>query len=53
MVLIVHVFFYDVAADLLGGAGACIWMNDQHFLSIKLGCGHITKTRDELLALST
>ena len=24
-------------------------MNDQHFLSIKLGCGHNTNTRVELL----
>ena len=45
------VFFDGVAADSIGGAGVCIWLNDQHFISIKLGCGHITNTRAELLAL--
>ena len=45
------VFFDGAAADSIGGAGVCIWLNDQHFLSIKLGCGHSTNTRDKLLAL--
>ena len=35
----------------MGGADACIWLNEQHYLSIKLGCGHNTNTRAELLAL--
>ena len=45
------VFYDGAAADLLVGVGACIWMNDQHFLSIKLGCGHNTNIRADLLAL--
>ena len=45
------VFFDGVAAEQVGGVGACIWISEQHFLSIKLGCGHITNTRVELLAL--
>ena len=31
--------------------GGCIWINDQHYISIKLGCGHSTNTRAKLLAL--
>ena len=46
-------FFYGVVADSLGGVGVCIWLNEQHSLSIKLGCGHSTNTRAELLALWT
>ena len=38
-------------ADSIGGAGVCIWLNEQHSLSIKLGCGRSTNTRAELLAL--
>ena len=45
------VFFDGAAADSIGGAGVCIWLNDQPFLYIKLGCGHSTNTRAELLAL--
>ena len=45
------VFFDGVAAEQVGGVGACIWISEHHFLSIKLGCGHSTNTRDEMLAL--
>ena len=45
------VFFYGAAYESIGGAGICIWLNDQHFLSIQLGCGSSTNTRVELLAL--
>ena len=44
-------FFDGAAAESIGGAGGCIWLNDQHYLSIKLGCGCNTNTRAELLAL--
>ena len=45
------VFFDGAVADSIGGASVCIWLKDQHSLSIKLGCGHNTNTRAELLAL--
>ena len=45
------VFFDGAAIDSIGGADVCIWLNDQHSLFIKLGCGHSTNTRAELLAL--
>ena len=45
------VFFDGAAPDSIGGASVCIWLNDHHFLYIKLGCGHNTNTRVELLAL--
>ena len=44
-------FFDGAAAESIGGAGGCIWINDQHYLSIKLGCGCNTNIRAELLAL--
>ena len=44
-------FFDGAATKSIGGAGVCIWINDQYFLSIKLGCGCSTNTRAELLAL--
>ena len=44
-------FFYGAATESIGGAGICIWLNEQHFFSIKLGCGGSTNTRSELLAL--
>ena len=45
------VFFDGAAANFIGGAGICIWLNDHHFFAIKLGCGSSTNTRVELLAL--
>ena len=45
------VFFDGVAEDSIGGVGVCIWLNEKHSLSIKLGCGHNTNNRAELLAL--
>ena len=45
------VFFDGAAADSIGGVGVCIWLNEKHSLSIKLGCGHNTNNRAELLAL--
>ena len=48
---ILMVFFDGAVADFIGGAGVCIWLNERHSLSIKLGCGHNTNTRVELLAL--
>ena len=44
-------FFDGDAVESIGGVGGCIWLNDQHYLSIKLGCGCSTNTRVELLAL--
>ena len=44
-------FFYGATADSTGGASVCIWINKLHYLSSKLGCGHSTNTRVELLAL--
>ena len=44
-------FFDGAMTDSKGGTGVCIWINEQHFLEIKLGCGHNTNTRAELLAL--
>ena len=31
--------------------GFCIWISEQHFIDLKLGCGCSTDTRAELLAL--
>ena len=45
------VFFYWAVVESIGGAGICICLNEQHFFSIKLGCGGSTNTRSELLAL--
>ena len=45
------VFFDGATAEQVGGDGACIWISEHHILSIKLGYGHSTNTRDELLAL--
>ena len=44
-------FLDGAAADSTGGAGVCIWINEQHYFSLILGCGYITNTRVELLAL--
>ena len=44
-------FFDGAMAESIGGEGGCIWLNDQHYLSIKLGCGCSTSTRAKLLAL--
>ena len=44
-------FFDGAAAKSIGGAGVCIWTNDQHYISIRLGFGCITNTKDELLSL--
>ena len=44
-------FFDGAVTNSIGGVGVCIWINEQHFLSIKLGCGHNTNTRAKLLAL--
>ena len=45
------VFFDGVVTHSIRGAGVCIWLNEKHSLSIKLGCGHNTNNRAELLAL--
>ena len=44
-------FFDGAAGKSIGGAGVCIWTNDQHYISIKLGCGYSTNTSAELLSL--
>ena len=44
-------FFDGAAAASTGGAGACLWLNEQHYFSIILGYGYNTNTRVELLAL--
>ena len=37
--------FFDGAAEKsIGGAGVCICISEQHYLSIKLGCGCSTNT---------
>ena len=45
------VFFDGATADFIGGAGVCIWINEQHYITLKLGYGRCTNTRAELLAL--
>ena len=45
-------FFDGAAADYKDGVGVCIWINEQHFIEMKLGCVLSTNTRAELLALS-
>ena len=42
------VFFDGAATNFIGGAGICIWLNDHHFLAVKLGCRSNTNTRAEL-----
>ena len=32
-------FFDGAAVDSKGGAGVCIWINEQNFIEMKLGCG--------------
>ena len=44
-------FFDGAVVDSKGGAGVCIWINEQHFIGNKLGWGSSTNTRAELLAL--
>ena len=44
-------FFDGVDAASTRGAGACLWLNEQHRFSITLGCGPSTNIRAELLAL--
>ena len=44
-------FFDGAAANNMGGAGFVIYLNDNHYISFSLGCGCITNTRAELLAL--
>lgn len=44
-------FFDGGAAASTGGAGAGLWLNEQHYFSTILGCGPNTNTRAELLAL--
>ena len=44
-------FLDGAATDSSGGVGVCICISENHYLSIKLGCGRITNTRAELLAL--
>ena len=45
------IFFDGAAAKNLGGAGFCLWLNEIHLLTFKLGCGRCTNTKAELLAL--
>ena len=44
-------FFDGVVAEHIGGAGFVIFLNDVHFFSFSMGCGCISNTRAELLAL--
>ena len=44
-------FFDGAAADSKGGADVCIWINEQHYIEMKLGCGLSTNMRAKLLAL--
>ena len=44
-------FFDGSAACSNGGAGILLTINSIHSFSLKLGCGHNTNTRAELLAL--
>ena len=32
-------FFAGATADSNGGVGVCIWISEQHFIEMKLGCG--------------
>ena len=43
------IFFDGAAANNMGGAGFCLWLNEHHLLAFKLGCGSCTNTRAELL----
>ena len=43
-------FFYGFASDNIGGSGFVIYLNEHHFFSFTMGCGHSTNTRVELLA---
>ena len=45
------IFFDGAAANNIGGAIFCLWLNEQHLLGFKLGCGSCTNTRAELLSL--
>ena len=44
-------FFDGAAAENIGGSGFVIFLNEYHYFSFKMGCGHSTNTRAELLAL--
>ena len=44
-------FFDGEAAGNTGGVGFVILMSPSYFISYSLGCGQITNTRSELLAL--
>ena len=44
-------FFEGAAADKMGGAGFILAISSVHTFNIKLGWGHNTNTREELLAL--
>ena len=43
-------YFDGATADNLGGSGFVIYLNEHHFFSFAIGCGHGTNTRAELLA---
>ena len=43
--------FDGAIVDSKGGVGVCIWINEQHFIEMKLGYDLNTNTRVELLAL--
>ena len=43
-------FFDGAASDNIGGSGFFIYLNEHHFFSFTMGCGHSTNTRAELLA---
>ena len=45
------VFFDGATTYSEGDVGVCIWINEQHFIEMKLGRGSSTNTRAELLAL--
>ena len=38
------IFFDGTATNNIGGAGFFLWLNEQHLLAFKLGCGSCTNT---------
>ena len=45
------IYFDGAAVNNMDGAGFYLWLNEQHLLAFKLGCGSCTNTSAELLAL--
>ena len=46
-------FFDGASANQMGGIGVYLMINHDHFICLKMGVGHNTNTRSELLALWT